>query len=64
MLELIHYEAGNGKYPFREWIRTIRDERAKARIAVRLVQVEAGNLGDSKSVGEGVIELRVHVGAG
>jgi putative addiction module killer protein len=29
-----------------------------------LRQVEAGNFGDCEPVGEGVIELRVHVGAG
>lgn len=37
---------------------------AQARIRVRLRQLQAGNFGDSEPVGEGVIELRVHVGAG
>jgi putative addiction module killer protein len=37
---------------------------AKARITFRLLQVESGNLGDWKPVGEGVIELRIRVGAG
>jgi putative addiction module killer protein len=37
---------------------------AKARIVMRLRQIESGNLGDSKPVGEGVMELRIHVGAG
>lgn len=54
----------NGKHPFREWIKTLRDEMVKVRIAARLRQLEVGNLGDSKPVGEGVIELRIHVGAG
>lgn len=31
---------------------------------MRMIQVEAGNLGDCSPVGEGVLELRVHVGAG
>ena len=42
----------------------VRDKIAAARIRVRLRQVEAGNFGDSEAVGDGVIELRVHVGAG
>ena len=37
---------------------------AAARIRLRLRQVEAGNFGASEPVGEGVFELRVHVGAG
>jgi putative addiction module killer protein len=37
---------------------------AKARIVARLRQIELGNLGDLKPVGDGVMELRVHVGAG
>ena len=36
----------------------LRDKLAQARIRIRLRQVQAGNFG------EGVIELRVHVGAG
>jgi putative addiction module killer protein len=42
----------------------LRDKVAKARIAIRIRQIESGNLGDTKPVGEGVLELRVHVGAG
>ena len=42
----------------------LRYKLAQARIRIRLRQVQAGNFGDSEPVGEGVIELRVHVGAG
>ena len=34
------------------------------RIQRRLDRLEDGNFGDSKSVGEGVFELRFHFGAG
>ncbi len=40
------------------------DAKAKRRIAARIVRVEAGNLGDVKSVGGTVSELRVDVGPG
>jgi putative addiction module killer protein len=64
VFELLYYQEANGRRPLIDWMVGLRDKRAKARIASRLRQVEAGNLGDSKPVGEGVIELRVDVGAG
>lgn len=42
----------------------MHDKVAQARIRIRLRQIEAGNFGDCESVGEGVMELRVHIGAG
>jgi putative addiction module killer protein len=64
VIKLVYCQQENGSYPFIEWITALRDKVAKARIASRLRQVESGNLGDSKPVGEGVTELRIHVGAG
>jgi len=42
----------------------LRDSKALAQIVMRVRQIESGNLGDSKAVGGGVTELRIHVGAG
>lgn len=64
MIELVYYQEENGRSPFIEWITALRDKTAKARIASRMRQIESGSFGDSKPVGEGVIELRIHVGAG
>ena len=64
MIEILRYQRDDGREPFTEWLDAIRDKVAQARIRVRLRQVQAGNLGDNDPVGEGVIELRVHVGAG
>lgn len=49
---------------YQRWLAALRDVHAKARIALRLDRVRAGNLGDAKPVGEGVSELRVDVGPG
>ncbi len=49
---------------FAKWLAGLRDTRAKARILARLEACRLGNLGDTKAVGSGIRELRVHVGAG
>ena len=64
MLEIVVYKQDNGRCPYDDWFLRLRDKIAQARIFTRLRQVRAGNLGDHASVGEGVLELRVHVGAG
>lgn len=64
MMQLLRYQREDGREPFSEWLNGLRDKMAQARIRLRLRQVEAGNLGDCEPVGEGVLELRVHAGAG
>jgi putative addiction module killer protein len=49
---------------FREWLRRLRDERAKARIDARIRRLELGNHGDVRSLGGGLMEMRVDYGAG
>lgn len=49
---------------FREWLDRLRDQQAQVRIAARIRHAEAGNLGDAKSVGGGISEMRVDVGPG
>ncbi len=49
---------------FAEWIDDLRDIRGRARIQARIERLAMGNPGDTKSVGEGVCELRINVGPG
>lgn len=42
----------------------MRDIKAKTKIAQRLNRLNLGNLGDYKSVGGGVYELRIDYGSG
>lgn len=64
MIELYRYQRNDGSEPFSEWLDSLRDKVAQARIRVRLRHVQAGNMGNVKSVGEGVSELRIHIGPG
>jgi len=49
---------------FEIWHDSVKDLRAKIAIARRIERAENGNLGDIKSVGDGVSEMRIDVGAG
>jgi putative addiction module killer protein len=49
---------------FDDWLLDLRDVRAKARILARLESARLGNLGDVRSVGDRVSEIRIDVGAG
>lgn len=49
---------------FDSWLSSLRDKIAKARIISRIRAAEAGNFGDCGPVGEGVSEMRIHVGPG
>ncbi|MEI7796943.1 MAG: type II toxin-antitoxin system RelE/ParE family toxin [Methylococcaceae bacterium] len=49
---------------FSQWHKTLRDLRAKIAIARRIERAENGLLGDVKSEGDGVSEMRVDIGAG
>ena len=49
---------------FAQWLDELRDLRARARIQVRIERLASGHLGDVKSVGEGVSELRIDYGPG
>lgn len=49
---------------FREWLRRMHDQRAKARIGSRIRRLELGNPGDVRSLGGGLMEMRVDYGPG
>ena len=62
--KLVIFETDDGKCPFSDWLDNLRDRKARGIIRARLNRVQLGNLGDCKSVGDGVLELRVAFGPG
>ena len=49
---------------FDNWLKTLNDQRAVARIASRIERLGLGNPGDVRAVGEGVSEMRIQYGPG
>jgi len=64
VLEVLRYQREDGTVPITDWLRSLRDRRAEAKVRIRVRRLEAGIFGDCKPVGDGVLELREHIGAG
>ena len=62
--EIRRYITPDGRNPFAEWLSSLRNLNAVVKIEQRLDRVRLGNLGNSKSVGEGVCELKIDFGPG
>ena len=57
------YQTSEGKKPFVDWLEDL-DDKTRFRVKERLDRVSLGNLGDWKTVGKGVFELRLSFGSG
>lgn len=53
-----------GRQKYESWFEKLRDREARFRILARIRRLSLGNLGDIKSIGEGVSELRIPYGPG
>ena len=49
---------------FSAWLESVPDVTVRSIVVARLKRLELGLMGDVEPVGEGVSELRIHVGAG
>jgi putative addiction module killer protein len=49
---------------YAQWLDSLRDMKARARVLARVERLIAGNPGDVKPVGEGVSEMRIDYGPG
>ena len=49
---------------FADWLSGLRDKQARAKILVRIDRFEDGNPGKTRSVGTGVVEMKIDFGPG
>lgn len=64
MIQIVNYLTENGRSPFEKCFNSLKDRKAKQKIRLRLDSVQLGNLGDYKSLGDGIFELRIDYGGG
>ena len=62
--EIRTYETADGKVPFNNWLEKLRDRKGRAIIRNRITRLQLGLFGDTKTVGNGVYELRIDFGPG
>jgi putative addiction module killer protein len=63
MLAIRYYVKTDGRSPFADWFAEL-DGVARAKITRAITRFEQGNLGNVKSVGEGVLECKIDFGPG
>ena len=59
-----NYLRSDGNSPFEDWMDSLRDKRARAKIRTRIARVRLGNFGNCEPVGGGVLELKIDYGPG
>lgn len=63
IFKLEYYVADNGKAPLIEWLKRLHVV-TKAKIMTKIDNLSFGNLGNCKSIGSGLCELKIDYGPG
>jgi putative addiction module killer protein len=63
-MDVRYYITRTGKDVVDDWIAGLADDRTEARILARIERLSSRNLGDHKSLGGGLFELRIDAGPG
>ena len=58
------YESPEGKKPYLEWFKSIKDKTIRGLITAKVFELRAGNFNRCKSLGGGLYELKLFFGAG
>jgi putative addiction module killer protein len=63
MIEIREYVDEKGKSPFALWYNRL-DATAAAKVATALYRLEQGNFSNTKGIGGGILEYKIHFGPG
>ena len=63
-VELRIFQDAKGRQPFADWFDCLGDRGVQARVMQRLDRLQAGNPGDCRALGSGLMELRIDTGPG
>lgn len=61
---ILFYTSEDGRCPFLQRLRRVKDLRTKQIIEARIERMKFGNLGDCKAISNGIFETRIHFGPG
>ncbi len=64
VIEVRRYLTNAGKDVIGDWLASLKDARARAKIVIRFDRLSAGNFGDAKPLRQGLYELRIDWGPG
>jgi len=63
-LKIQDYNTKSSRNPFRDWVKRLRDTKARSIIRDRIYRISNANFGDYKQLNFGVYEIRIHYGPG
>ena len=63
LFRVVHYLTSNGKDVYEDWLGEL-DTRDANRVVAHVTRMYSGNFGITRSVGDGVLELKIHYGPG
>ena len=62
--DIQYYETAAGKIPAKDWLSEVKDGLTQAILFKRIRQAGIGQFGKTRSVGSGVLELKIDYGPG
>ncbi len=62
--EVLEYVSESGSCPFQDWLENLKDVKGRAIIRKKINLLRLGYFSDSRSLGDGLFEIRIFFGPG